>query len=52
MGRRLGLAGTVLTSSFDLWDLIQVAEAQVQLVCPSGVAEVPRPCYGLGHGDG
>lgn len=32
-------------------DLIQVAEAQVQLVAVKLVAEVPALATGLGHGD-
>lgn len=32
-------------------DLIQVAEAQVQLVAVQLVAEVPALAAGLGHGD-
>lgn len=32
-------------------DLIQVAEAQVQLVAVQLVAEVPALATGLGHGD-
>lgn len=33
------------------WDLIQVAEAQVQLIAVQLVAEVPALATGLGHGD-
>lgn len=32
-------------------DLIQVAEAQVQLIAVQLVAEVPALATGLGHGD-